>query len=130
MSDEIIKILDALAEKFGIMVNWSQQNLQPYLQDLMYRVIQYNLVTSVIWVIFCISIIAICLFIIKKNDKKFRFDKYGCIEGSFSSLIYIIVSYILLIIFVILLLFEIENICQCVFLPEKIIVNEIQSIMQ
>lgn len=48
MSDEIIKILNALAEKFGIMVDWSQQNIQPYLQDLMYRVIQYNLATSVI----------------------------------------------------------------------------------
>lgn len=130
MSDEIIKILDALAEKFGIMVDWSQQNIQPYLQDLMHRVIQYNLATSVIWVIFYISIMAICLFIIKKNNKKFRFDKYGCIEGSFSSLIYVIVSYILLITFVILLPFEIENICQCVFLPEKIIINEIQSIMQ
>ena len=130
MIDEIIKILDALAEKFGIMVDWSQQNIQPYLQDLMHRVIQYNLATSVIWVIFYISIMAICLFIIKKNNKKFRFDKYGCIEGSFSSLIYVIVSYILLITFVILLPFEIENICQCVFLPEKIIINEIQSIMQ
>lgn len=119
MSDEIIKILNALAEKFGIMVDWSQQNIQPYLQDLMYRVIQYNLATSVIWVIFCISIIAICLFIIKKNNKKFRLDEYDCI-----------VSYMLLIIFVILLLFEIENICQCVFLPEKIIINEIQSTMQ
>lgn len=130
MSDEIIKILDALAEKFGIMVDWSQQNIQPYLQDLMHRVIQYNLATGVIWVIFYISIMAICLFIIKKNNKKFRLDKYGCIEGSFSSLIYVIVSYILLITFVILLPFEIENICQCVFLPEKIIINEIQSIMQ
>lgn len=130
MSDEIIKILDALAEKFGIMVDWSQQNIQPYLQDLTHRVIQYNLATGVIWVIFYISIMAICLFIIKKNNKKFRFDKYGCIEGSFSSLIYVIVSYILLITFVILLPFEIENICQCVFLPEKIIINEIQSIMQ
>ena len=130
MSDEIIKILDALAEKFGIMVDWSQQNIQPYLQDLMHRVIQYNLATGVIWVIFYISIMAICLFVIKKNNKKFRFDKYGCIEGSFSSLIYVIVSYILLITFVILLPFEIENICQCVFLPEKIIINEIQSILQ
>ena len=27
MSDEIIKILNALAEKFGTMVDWSQQNL-------------------------------------------------------------------------------------------------------
>ena len=130
MSDEIIKILDALAEKFGIMVDWSQQNIQPYLQDLMHRVIQYNLATSVIWVIFYIFIMAICLFIIKKNNNKFRFDEYGCIKGSFSSLIYVIVSYILLITFVVLLPFEIENICQCVFLPEKIIINEIQLIMQ
>lgn len=130
MSDEIIKILDALAEKFGIMVDWSQQNIQPYLQDLMHRVIQYNLATGVIWVIFYISIMVICLFIIKKNNKKFRFDKYGCIEGSFLNLIYVVISYILLITFVILFPFEIENICQCVFLPEKIIINEIQSIMQ
>ena len=34
MSDEVVKILDALADKFGIAINWTSANVIPYLQQL------------------------------------------------------------------------------------------------
>lgn len=47
MSDEIIKVLDALAEKFGIAVDWTRQNIQPYIEDLCHRIVGYELTTSI-----------------------------------------------------------------------------------
>lgn len=35
MSNEIIKVLDDLSERLGIAIDWSSQNVMPYLQDLM-----------------------------------------------------------------------------------------------
>lgn len=30
MSEEVIKILDALAEKFGLAIDWTSANVLPY----------------------------------------------------------------------------------------------------
>ena len=37
MSEEIIKILDDLGRRFGILIDWSSKNILPYLQDLIPR---------------------------------------------------------------------------------------------
>lgn len=34
MNDEIIKVFDYIGDKLGIVIDWTQQNIQPYLQDL------------------------------------------------------------------------------------------------
>lgn len=47
MSDEIIKILDDLGQRFGIAIDWSSQNVMPYLQDLISRYIKYETMTSI-----------------------------------------------------------------------------------
>lgn len=57
MSDEIIKVLDDLSERLGIAIDWSSQNVMPYLQDLMDRYINLEITGSVIWIV--ISVLAI-----------------------------------------------------------------------
>ena len=34
MSNEVIKVLDAFSQKFGIAINWTSENIMPYLQQL------------------------------------------------------------------------------------------------
>lgn len=34
LSDQIISVLDALCEKFGIAIDWTSQNVIPYIQLL------------------------------------------------------------------------------------------------
>lgn len=34
MSEEIIKVLDALGEKFGIAIDWTGENVLPYVEEL------------------------------------------------------------------------------------------------
>ena len=40
MSEEIIKVLNDLASRFGVAIDWTNQNIVPYLQDLMTRFIK------------------------------------------------------------------------------------------
>lgn len=51
MSDEIIKLLDDLGRRFGIVIDWSSENVMPYLKDLMSRYIDYEVMTSIAWIV-------------------------------------------------------------------------------
>ena len=57
MSDEIIKVLDELGKRFGIAIDWSSQNIIPYLQDLMKRFICYQNIEACVWIILSIAMI-------------------------------------------------------------------------
>ena len=70
MSEEIIKVLDALAEKFGLAVDWTSANVVPYLEQLCGNYVNYEIATSVVrimlWLLFFIVGI-ICSKIVHKQ---------------------------------------------------------------
>lgn len=49
-SSQFIEVLDALCEKFGIVVDWTSQNVLPYATELAARIISYEIWTSVVWI--------------------------------------------------------------------------------
>lgn len=51
VSDQIIQVLDALCEKFGLAVDWTNANVVPYLTELCSRVCTYEIATSIFWMI-------------------------------------------------------------------------------
>ena len=36
-SDEFIKVIDALGKKIGIVIDWTSENIMPYIVDLFER---------------------------------------------------------------------------------------------
>ena len=57
-AEEIIKIINELCAKFGIAIDWTSQNVLPYLQELMGRVATYHIVwESIIIALNCILFI-------------------------------------------------------------------------
>ena len=55
MSEEIIKVLDELGKRFGIVIDWSNQNIIPNLQELFKRFICYRNITACVWIIISIA---------------------------------------------------------------------------
>ena len=51
MSEEIIKVIDHLGEKFGVVIDWSSQNVMPAVEELCGKYINYEIGTSVAWLI-------------------------------------------------------------------------------
>ena len=51
VSDQIIKVLDNLCEKFGLAIDWSSKNIQPYLEELMAKAVNYKIAMSIMWLI-------------------------------------------------------------------------------
>ena len=130
MSDEIIKVIDALAEKFGLAVDWTSSNVVPYLNQLCGKYINYEIATSIVWMIlglllFLVGIV--CYRIIYKN-KDLGVDTYKHISDySGRILLYACVIFIF-IISIIVISTQIFDIITCVTFPEKIIIDELKMI--
>ena len=48
MSKEVIEIFDYIGEKLGIVIDWTQENIIPYLTDLLGRYVTFNIVMHAI----------------------------------------------------------------------------------
>lgn len=131
MSNEFSEALDALGEKFGIVIDWTQQNIQPYVQDLMQRVVQYKLATSIFGTVCWRLILIVCIVLFARNFKKVKFDCLGYLEdGCGKYLITTIATGILILVSALIFPKMIDNIIQCVYIPEKIILKELQTIIK
>ena len=77
MSEEIIKVIDELGKRFGIVIDWSNQNIIPYLQELLKRFICYQNITACVWIIISIVIIINGVVMIKFLNKWRKSDNYN-----------------------------------------------------
>lgn len=130
VSEQIIEVLNTLCDKFGLAIDWTGQNVLPYVQELAEKMVNYELWTSVAW-IFLVGIVTfLCFFIgwkiTKTKDFEWDPDKLatyvaftlilaGCIFGFISIFVTIV---------------QIMDIITCLTFPEKIVFTIIQYMMQ
>lgn len=130
MSEEIIKVLDALAEKLGIAVDWTSANVIPYLESLCNKYVNYELATSVVWIL-----IGICLLIMGKilfpKIKQYYEKSDGMDEDnvySYVCVLVISVSTVAIVSGAAIIFCEIFDIVTCLAFPEKIIIDELRHL--
>ena len=139
ISEQIIKVLDNLAEKFGVIIDWSQENALPYIQDLSDRIVRYDIAKSCIWIILrLLFIFSGLLFItqqrrisIKNKKHTFLFDEDGDFRNEYYDdlqMLFIIFYVILSIFAFIFVVFNVFSIIQDIYLPEKLILDTIKSL--
>lgn len=75
MSEEIIKVLDELGKRFGVVIDWSNQNIIPYLQDLVQRFITYRNCLAIIQIVISVIVIIIGIVLIVKMIKWSKNDE-------------------------------------------------------
>lgn len=66
VSEQIIQVIDALCKKFGIAVNWTNDNVIPYVQTLCGKLIKYEIATSVAWIVMMLLLSIASIVIAKK----------------------------------------------------------------
>lgn len=59
VSNQIIEVLNEICNKFGLAIDWTSKNVQPYLQELMAKCVAYKFATSIMWLIFGILVCTI-----------------------------------------------------------------------
>lgn len=130
MSEEIIKVLDELGKRFGMAIDWSNQNVMPYLQDLMNRYISYNNVQSITWIIVSIIIILLCCFFIKKLLRWSKQENFGhgFNDDEFIFSICMIGCLSLILIFSIISFIKIQQLAQNIFIPELTVLEYLKVV--
>lgn len=132
MSEEIIKVLDNLGQKFGIAIDWTSQNVMPYLQGLMQRYIKYSITNKILGTVVLIVFSIIVGIVLCKTYKKYKEEKekdrwYDGIWYNLSITFAIILG-ILIIMSIICIPLNIEGIIQDIYVPELTIIDEIKYI--
>ena len=123
MSKEVIKILDALAEKFGLAIDWTSANVLPYLQQLGGKYVTYEIATSTVWMIFGIGLLLFGNYI---KSKAKRYSEDVCDYDFWMLLVSISIG--IFAIGIIIIMWQAFDIVTCITLPEKLIIKELTAI--
>ena len=126
MSEEIIKVLDDLAQRFGVAINWADKNVMPYLQELFDKFIDWEMWTSVMYggVGLIAIIIGIILGIIASRIHKEHDARMG--DAAFD---YIICMGIPIMIGVTIIFTQLYDIIECLTFPEKTLFDYVTNYM-
>ena len=118
MSDGIIKVLNELCDKFGIAIDWTSDNVVPYLQDLMVRYSKYVCYTSIMWLVIGLIIMVVFAVLLYKHLKQEHRDGLitfllgcGMLLGAWDTVN------------------QIMDIIEITTIPEKAIIEDIRSTM-
>lgn len=130
MSEEIIKILDDLGNRLGIAIDWTSNNVMPYLQDLMQRFIGLKNTQALIWIIISLVIILVIALIIVKTIKYIKKQEKSDYEYE-DKVFYIVMADLIIgfiaLAFAITMFCNIFGLLQNIYTPEITIINYITS---
>lgn len=125
---EIEKALDQLAEKFGIVVDWSQDNIYPYIRDILQRYRTVSIVQDAVTImLFVLGAILATLGLkyIFKQDRKYIISEDADV---FISAIIGAACIVVLLIFVPATIENIYDIVGWIFVPETQFVKELAKL--
>lgn len=115
-SKELIEVFDYLGEKIGVVIDWTNDNVMTYLQDLLGRYVNYEIATSIVYILagFLLLIVSTICWrkfgkVYEKCQKENDYD--GCI-------IVALIGLIALAFAIYLIGSEVFDIIRCVYLPE------------
>lgn len=120
-SSQFIEVLDALCEKFGIVIDWTSQNVMPYLTDLATRLISYEIWTSAAWIVIATILFLIVWKMTKRDYKADTFDDEWFI-GWFVRILIGVFCFITIV-------FQVFDIIEAVALPEKTLYDFVMGLM-
>ena len=66
VSNQIIEVMDAICAKFGIAIDWTSDNIIPYVTTLIGKLVSYEIWSSVAFIAF-MTILAIALAVFLKK---------------------------------------------------------------
>lgn len=130
-SNELITVLDYLAQKLGVVIDWSSNNVMPYMQNLCDRFIQYEILNSYItvgaWAVFLIFFMCwlIPTHLIAKNTLDWDWDHLTCWVAGIAWVGFIICSFGT----IASAIYEGFHIVECYKMPEKVIIEYVQSLL-
>ena len=125
-SEQIIQVLDELSKRFDVAIDWSKDNVLPYINMLAEKIVRYELWTSAVWVVLSGIVLAFVVRGIVRICRSFNSDDFdedvlirrvsACTFAGVPSAI--------------LFLFQLFDIITCLTFPEKVIYEFVSALMK
>ena len=132
ISKEVITILDYLGEKLGVSIDWTSQNVMPYVQEFAQRYIKYDIASSALWLVVCllidITVIAISVKLYKTARKEHKDN--GWRWDIDDTMLYVAPTFLIIIIPTVLMLCSINSIFRDIFIPELRLYELLKGMMK
>lgn len=115
LAKSLIDVLDYISDNLGATVDWSSENVVPYLKELGTKIVNYKqgIATMYLALGIVLVIAAVVLAIVAYNESSFG---WGCM--SFGCIVF----------GVLLIIYNTETLIACNTFPEKVIIEYIKSI--
>lgn len=120
VSSQIIDVLDDLCAKFGLVIDWTEENIIPKAEELMGKYISWEIAISWMYIVIAavLVIAAIVMIIIKvKGD---------WISGG----ILCAVAALMLIVAIAVTVKQVQDILTCIYFPELQVFNYITGLLE
>ena len=75
-SEQTISILDYICNKFGVVIDWTSDNVWPMVEMLAGKYIKWEIASSILWIILFFISIIICTIGIKLIIKHIKNSRY------------------------------------------------------
>ena len=122
VSSEIIEVLDYLGEKFGIAIDWTSNNVLPYLQTLADKFIKWEISTSIVWIVIAAFVIAIIIGLMSLKGVREANEDY-C-----DGMLWVLAGVIIIVSFIVICI-QIFDIIECNIFPEKALYDFIKVML-
>ena len=123
VSEQIIQVLNVLCAKFGLVIDWTSENVIPYVGTLFEKLVKYEIWTSVAWIIFAaVATIPIVLAFIKAC-------KSGVFEDDFFSPLLVIFFVGVSAGLVAVVMCQVHDIIKCLTFPEMFVFEYVQKLI-
>ncbi len=132
-SDEIIKVLEYLSEKIGVTVNWTEENVLPYIQILCEKYVRWEIWMSATNIIFLLAMLMFSIWCMRmwirwrqKDENQLYHEDFDIIMGVMSWIVVIAVA----IGCICFIPSEIQDIITCCCFPELQLCKYITGLMK
>lgn len=117
MSEQIIEVLNYLCQKIGFTIDWTADNVLPYVETLCEKFITWEVSTSWMWIGIAGAIMLICLI-----------PTILIYRSSYDGMIWFVYGMILFVTFLVIGV-QIYDIITCYTFPEKVIYDYVKNLM-
>lgn len=129
VSEQIINVIDNLCQKFGIAIDWTAENIVPYLETLCGKFIKWEIATSIFWIIFWGLISVIFYFCSRFLWKKHNEDDRCYSDYEMPAITLTIITVISIIVFISNIGCQSYDIIEAITFPEKTIYDYVTNLI-
>jgi hypothetical protein len=129
VSEQIIQVINDLCAKFGMVIDWTSENVWPYIESLVGKYIKLEIATSaalcLIFIILPVAIFFVAKYFHPKAKEKYYDPDYFVVWAAVISwLLFVALAFTGIIVIVA----QIFDIITCLTFPEKMVFDYIMNL--